>query len=638
MAGEELKHAAEQESPQETEWDRLADGQFEDIEQVEESEEAPSESEPVEMTRRTTKLPTFIENARRDIVRRRAPNTMPSIERLASDASHRDLLYIDELCDNWPIFKETEKVNIEGKEVDFPRFYPEVKYTGGIDFVGYLSTADDQEGKFKRIKSEIGKKNASIYAEACLDNPLVATIDIERYPGARNSDYICYRTLPNDLKKARIRLIDESLPLSTDLQLLNARISGIGYESSAENEEQAECMDTVKRATIAYHEIGHAMDVLTNYMKIQEKSEVSSQEIYDAMSAHDKERAFEIECSRSIPEMALGDGMSILSSHEFMTILTRRGFDPKYTYNESHLRDFNKRCYREMPCESVADDYARKSVCVKHRDHYYAQNENERQQNPEKKNLPIYGEMIYLGTAMKDSENRFLDQELMNCGIVAGKRVVIKEMVIPEGLTVDQTTGKVRLPDDYDYHADQRAQARQPFLVEGKVRQNPCGGVFEVEDDEGNVCVIFGGDFRRQQNEMGKVELINGDLTSGETCYRVQFDYSSEDELAKKTNVQFGPMAFDRELGINAEEETTILFINDNSAARVLLPKGGFANAGTMIDSSGAEYPVPMELYYYNGIPKAKFNGQLFEVVPGDKNDLAQMKATIAAAKSKAEA
>ena len=36
MAGEELKHAAEQESLQETEWDRLADGQFEDIEEIEE--------------------------------------------------------------------------------------------------------------------------------------------------------------------------------------------------------------------------------------------------------------------------------------------------------------------------------------------------------------------------------------------------------------------------------------------------------------------------------------------------------------------------------------------------------------------------------------------------------------------------
>lgn len=634
MAGEELKQEAVQQNPQENEWDKLAEVDFGDVDQIREENEHPDESEPAGITRRTTNLPPFIEGVRREIVRRHTPNTMPSIEQLVKDASPQGLSYVEELCENWPLFKETEKVNVEGEEVDFPRFFPEIKYTGETDFVGYLSTPVDHEAKIKKIKTEIGKKNASIYTEACLDNPLVATIDFERYGSGNNADFACYHTLPDDLKKARIRLIDESIPLSPTLQLLNARLAGVQYDVTVKNEEEAECVDTVKRATIAYHEIGHAVDLLTNHLKIQEKSEVSSQEIEAAMTEHDKERALEIECSRKIPDMARGEGATILSRHELRVILERRGFDSNYSYEEYNYNDYNDRCYREMPCETVADNYARHSVCVKHRNHYFAENELDRQQNPEKRNLPIYGEMVYLGEAFRGSQNRFLDQELYHCGVVAGKRVAIREMVIPEGIKVNPDTGNIILPDDFDYHADQRRQNQQPILVEGTIRRNPNGGAFEVVDDDGEVCAYFAGTFRRQQNEAGRTDIINGDPESDDPCYRIEFDYSEESERAKRVYTQYGSIAYDKTLGINTEEEASILLINDNCMTRVLLPKGGFTSTEKLIDAGGIEYDMPTELFSYNGIPKVKLNGMLYEVVVGNTLDLAELKKTIAEAKN----
>ena len=75
-----------------------------------------------------------------------------------------------------------------------------------------------------------------------------------------------------------------------------------------------------------------------------------------------------------------------------------------------------------------------------------------------------------------------------------------------------------------------------------------------------------------------------------------------------------------------------VLFINDNCAVQVLLPKGGFGLDGDLITDTGQKQPMPFELMIFNGIPKVKIGEQYYEVVLGSKEDLAALKQKIAEA------
>ena len=616
-----------------SEWDILAEEQSVDIESSDTEAETDQEltndlldeSDPEGIVRvATRKLPSKIEDARRTLVRRLAPNTMPNIETLIENTSRLGISYIDDLCDNWPLFDHKQTVMIDGKKVDFPQYYPEIAFNpdeGRRDFSGFLSTPEEPHVEYDFIKSEIGKKNASIYAEACLDNPLVARIKFGVYPGFENSDHSTWAKAPDGTYHSEVRLVDESLPLSEHLKKVQERLSGTVYGDSVKNKRQLECLDTVNRAVIAYHEIGHDMDFLINDLNLQALESLDNGFVEDAIERNSEKRSRDIECSKSVPELAY-NGNFLIREDEVRVILARRGFDVGVQYDDENIYQYNERRYREMRSERIADEYARKAVCVRHRDHYFAKNQQERDRNPEKRDLPIYGEIVFMGTVMDERTKKFLNQELMGCGIISGQRLAIYEERIDPRIKVDPQTKIIKLPDDFDYDSYQERQEAQPCLVEGIVKCNPHDGRFVLVDDSGREQVIFGGDFYRQQNQDGEIELINGDFSGEEPTYRIRFAPKEQDRIESEAVSQCGAIAFNDYLEIDTTRPNSILFINDNAATRVYLPEGGFASSEKMIEIDGTERDMPTEFYIYNGIPKVKIKGILYEVVPGSQRDL----------------
>lgn len=632
MSGENVEQHDDL-SSQGSEWDILAEEQSVDIESSDTEAETDQESTNDVLDESDSegvirlaprKLPSKIEGARRALVRRLAPNTMPNIETLIENTSRLGISYIDDLCENWPLFDHKQTVKIDGKEVSFPQYYPEIAFNpdeGRRDFSGFLSTPEEPRAEYDYIKSEIGKKNASIYAEACLDNPLVARIKFGVYPGCDNSDHATCAIAPDGTYHSVVRLIDESLPLSENLKKIQERLSGTVYGDSVKNKKQLECLDTINRAVIAYHEIGHDMDFLINDLNLQTLEGLDSSHIEDAIKRNYEKRSRDIECSKSVPELAY-DGNFLIREDELRVILARRGFDVgAHQYDVDNIHQYNGRRYREMRSERIADEYARKAVCVRHRDHYFAKNQQERDQNPEKRDLPIYGEIVYMGTVMSEW-NKFFDQELMGCGIISGQRLAMYEERVDPRIKVDPQTKKIELPDDFDYDSYQERQEAQPRIVEGIVKYNPHDGRFVLVDDSGRDLVIFGGDFYRQQNQDGEIELINGNFSGEEPTYRIRFAPNEQDRIESETVSQCGAIAFNDYLEIDTTGPNSILFINDNAATRVYLPEGGFASSEKMIEMGGTELEIPTEFYIYNGIPKVKIKGILYEVVPGSQQDL----------------
>jgi hypothetical protein len=630
VGGEQQKQSVEQQAVPVNEWDVLSEQA--ETEAFESDEPNFGESEPLnaesdEFRRKFSKSPPKLEGVRREIARRFAPNTLPNVETLAKDVSREGLSYIDELCENWPIFAHTEKVKIEGKEIDFPQFFPKVKYEEGdeYDYVGFLSSRERPDLAYEELKKEIGKKNATVFVEASLDNPLVSRVTFSKYHDNLNSDHACVAIGPDSLLHAHIRLIDEALPLDYSLKYIEARLAGVKYEKGLE-EEELECYDTIYRSMIAYHEIGHDMDFLINFLKLNEKREVSSAEIEEARGLFYKRRALNIECSKSFPDPVFAVSNEI-TEDELRIMASRRGFSEEASLDPWHLSLYNHRQYCEMPCESVSDRYAQTAVCRRHRDHYYAKNQHERDTNPEKKHLPIYGEIICIGTTDNERTHEFIDQELMGCGVIAGKKVTLYEEYIDPRIKVNPETHLVELPEDFDYEEYQEKQKAQAKVVYGHIAHNPVNGVFELIGEDDEVDILFGGYYYRQQDENGRVELISGDFGSDHPTYRLRFEDDEESAEAYGDVAQLGSTAFDHFLGIDETKESCAMFINDNEIHRVILPKGGFSGVERMVDADdGNLINLPSELYVYNGIPKAKVGEILYEVVPCSNETMQQIK------------
>ena len=628
MNAENLRRDAGDEESQITDWDSLGEVVFLSDTQQEEQEDA----EAVEFTRKIRKLPGKIEAKRREIARRLAPNTMPPINVLAHDASRERLSLVDDLCKNWPLFDHTQRAKLDGVEVNFPNFFTQINYTGeGLDYTGYLSTPNNPSAVYEQIKEDVGKKNASIYVEACLDNPLVATMLMRPYEGNDNSNYCSRRSQDDGLLRSEIHLIDESMPLSSSMSALEARMAGVENPVLAETAGEAEAIDTIQRAIVAYHEIGHGMDYLVNYLRLDERTEINNALILLGERLSNQQRSMEIECCKKMPDL-VRTHQDYITEQQWATMLERRGFKAGINYSMMHLTMYDERRYREMPCEAIADDYAREAVCIRHRDHYFAKNELERRQNPDKKNLPIYGQIVYMGEVSNEQndESLVLDYELMGCGLIAGQQVEIFEHYAERGISVDSKTNRVKMPDDYDFDAENRARQSQYPIAEGTISRNPCNGRFEVVDSEGQVIATIADKYYRQQNDEGEIEIINGDLAGDRPIYRIHI--VKGDDKEKQVAKQCGPWLFNRFLGINEDEEANVLFINDNCATQVLLPKGGFDLGGELTTDTGAKHPMPVELMIFNGIPKVKIGEQYYEVVLGSKEDLAALKQKIAEA------
>jgi hypothetical protein len=186
------------------------------------------------------------------------------------------------------------------------------------------------------------------------------------------------------------------------------------------------------------------------------------------------------------------------------------------------------------------------------------------------------------------------------------------------------------MPDDYDFDAENRTRQSQFPIAEGTISRNPCNGRFEVVDSEGQVIAKIADKYYRQQNNEGEIEIINGDLAGDRPIYRIHIVKGDDEE--KQVARQCGSRYFNEFLGINTDEEANVLFINDNCAVQVLLPKGGFGLDGDLITDTGQKQPMPFELMIFNGIPKVKISEQYYEVVLGSKEDLAALKQKIAEA------
>jgi hypothetical protein len=234
-----------------------------------------------------------------------------------------------------------------------------------------------------------------------------------------------------------------------------------------------------------------------------------------------------------------------------------------------------------------------------------------------------------MGDSGNERELKFLDQELIHCGIIAGKQVTLYLESLPKGAKVNPKTKAVELPDDYDYMADVERQNQQQVLAEGIIKQNPSRGRFEVVDKNGNLIAIFGGQYRRQLNIVGEIEIVNGGLNDGLPNYRLQISDTREGENLKTSKQQYGPAAFNSALGIDITKEHSILFINDNGMARAILPKGGFTSKEKLVDETGEMYDIPHGLLMCGGIPKVRLFGQLYEIVIGSDEDLQRIKEKI---------
>lgn len=584
-------------------------------------------------------LPTLwsqMEGTKRDVRRWIAtPNTMPNMEQIFLNATSEGLDYLEELYENMPAFKRTKKVEIDGATVDFPDFSDViVGPEGGDNYQNYLKTPEDPQAQYFEIMSKIGRKTASIYMEACLDNPLVATLHIERYENESNSDYCCQADIGDEKYGPRLRLIDDSTRFEPSLGELQSRLAGIDYIQNYETQEEQEEIDTIQRAFIAYHEIGHAMDFYTTMLCLQDKNEINGTDFQEAVTTHRKRHAQNDESSGMFPEDVI-TSIADYTQREFRQILHLHGFEKTKPVTIRSVKAQRDRLYREMPKESYADEYARQAVCVRHRYQYFARNEKERLENPEKRHKPIYGEMIYMGDSANEEDQSKLNDELIRCGIVAGKRIAVRIAAMPNGASIDEKTNKLILPEDYDYHAHQEEQAKMPIVAEGIVEYNPASGEFDLVDEQGNFIVNLKGKFRRQQNEEGKIELICDKGIDEHSIYRLQCLNDDEAEAEKRKIKKIDAKTFDELTGFNGDASRSVLFVCNNGSCRTIFPDGGFSKGTKLIDNTGKEYDMPTEFIIANGIPKAKIMGIYCEVVIGGENELNIIREEIAKNQSK---
>ncbi len=560
--------------------------------------------------------------------------TNRTIEHIAEDAKPESISFMENLKRNWPVFTKTKKCNFDGAEIEFPCFDEEIVGGEFSKYSKYLSTERNPSQVYEELKNKIGAKSAAVWIEACLDNPLVATMMFGIYENNANSSF---NRRHEDQRTgeihSQVELISEDTPLSFSLNRLERRLAGIrNTKEERSDPEKVEKADTITRAMIEYHEIGHGIDFLVNHLKLPQRREISAQEIADAMDKAYKERVAQLECRRIIPQTL----MNKLKEQNWSTrgdaerrILERRGLSEFASGDE--IRAYNDRLYRETLNEQRADRYASEAVCVRHRYRYFAKNDKERQSNPEKKAMPIYGEYIFLGD---DDFSKGLDFGLIQSGIVAGRRVTVKCNAPTSDYHINPDTHQVELNPDFDYDAHQKAQRGQETILSGKIKNNPHNGKFEIETEGGDACLFYG-DFYRQHNDQGEIEIVNGLRRPAEIQYRICFEPETQGEIdAKSKLVYCGDTRINKASGIDSKRENYVLFVNDNTMFAAVLGVGGIASDYS-IDENGMQLPRPTIMQICNGIPKVMIRGQVFEVAAGSEYDLQQLKEQIAQKRNK---